>query len=397
MSRQFASRSGKEAMNKRREKILICGASIAGPCLAYWLVRAGFQPIVIERAKQLRDGGHNIDIHGAGRKIVERMNLLDAIKSHHTSERGMKMIDADGNTLVELAQDPENDRGLTKEIEILRGDLAKVFFDATKATTEYRFSVTVKKLVDRGSSVAVEFSDGTIEDFDLVISAEGVGSPTRKMVMDELVKIEYLGMWMGFFRIPKIASDGDWAEAYWSGEGTGLVIRPATEHSRGVLVAYKSDGSKFDYRSQQEQKETIREALKSAGGQSIRVAENLDYDDDLYLGPLSQVKAECWSKGRFALVGDAGYSPSIATGKGTTLAITGAYVLARELSKTDNIIDALKAYESILRPFAEECQKLPPGYSNFLHPSAETASWSGDMADIVSEEVFFAVPEYNFD
>lgn len=52
-------------MNNNNRKILISGASIAGPALAYWLNRYGFQPTIVEKAPALREGGYAIDIRGA--------------------------------------------------------------------------------------------------------------------------------------------------------------------------------------------------------------------------------------------------------------------------------------------------------------------------------------------
>ncbi len=50
--------------------ILISGAGIAGPTLAYWLKRYGFNPTVIERAPKRREGGYIIDFRGMGVEVV---------------------------------------------------------------------------------------------------------------------------------------------------------------------------------------------------------------------------------------------------------------------------------------------------------------------------------------
>jgi 2-polyprenyl-6-methoxyphenol hydroxylase-like FAD-dependent oxidoreductase len=383
-------------MAKRKEKILICGAGIAGPCLANLLNRVGFKTVVIEKAPHLRIGGQNIDIHGAGRKIVECMGLLNAIKAHHTSERGMRMVDSEGKTLAEFPQDPENDQALTKELEILRSDLAKVFYESTRAQTEYRFGISVKSVTEDGDYAQVEFSNGRIEEFDLVVSAEGVGSPTRKLLMDGLFEVTYMGAWMGFFRIPKISTDDEWAESYLRPGGPGLLVRPSTPDSRGVLISFKSDDSNLNYRPQDELRQMLRDYLRGGGWQCDRIINNLDYDDDLYLGPLVQIKAKQWSKSRFTLVGDAGYSPSVLTGRGTTLAITGAYILAGELSKTEDMPAALKSYESILRPFAETCQIVSPELLHFLDFKPDPGTDNSVMTDFAQKEEFFDLPIYGF-
>jgi len=64
--------------------VLISGASIAGPALASWLHRYGFEVTVIERAAELRPGGQNVDVRGAGREVARRMGLEDAIRAATT-------------------------------------------------------------------------------------------------------------------------------------------------------------------------------------------------------------------------------------------------------------------------------------------------------------------------
>jgi 2-polyprenyl-6-methoxyphenol hydroxylase-like FAD-dependent oxidoreductase len=381
-------------MERRREKILISGAGIAGAFLANLLNRVGFRTVVVEKAMQLRTGGQNVDIHGAGRLIVERMGFLDTIKSFHTTERGLRMVDSDGRTLKVFPQDTEKDEALTKELEILRSDLAKVFYQSSHLETEYRFGLTIQAQTEFDAGISVKFSDGKTEEFDLVVSAEGVGSPTRNQVMKGFFEKVYLGAWMGFFRIPKTSTDDEWAEAYMRKGGPGLMIRPSSDDSRGVLLSFKSDDGSFNYRTISEQKQIIRDYLKDGGWQCERVLANLDWDDDLYLGPLIQIKASQWSKGRFVLLGDAGYSPSVLTGRGTTLAITGAYVLAGELANTDKLHIALKAYEAKLKVFANACQYLPPEYLNYLDFDENTDKTVETPASFVLKEPYFELPNY---
>jgi len=50
----------------KRKSVLISGAGIAGPALAYWLWNRGFEPVLIERAAQFREGGYMIDFWGVG-------------------------------------------------------------------------------------------------------------------------------------------------------------------------------------------------------------------------------------------------------------------------------------------------------------------------------------------
>ena len=60
--------------------VLISGAGIAGPTLAYWLNVAGFEPTLIEKAPALRSGGYVIDFWGYGYDLAERMGLVSGIE-----------------------------------------------------------------------------------------------------------------------------------------------------------------------------------------------------------------------------------------------------------------------------------------------------------------------------
>jgi 2-polyprenyl-6-methoxyphenol hydroxylase-like FAD-dependent oxidoreductase len=61
-------------------RVLISGAGIAGPTLAYWLHEFGLTPTIVERAPTLRTGGYVIDFWGVGFDVAERMGLLPDIR-----------------------------------------------------------------------------------------------------------------------------------------------------------------------------------------------------------------------------------------------------------------------------------------------------------------------------
>ncbi len=95
--------------------VLISGASIAGPALAFWLKRHGFRPVVVERADALRRGGQNIDVRGAARTVARRMGIEDEIRAATTGEKGVRFVDGRGLTKVELPAGTSDSGGLTAE------------------------------------------------------------------------------------------------------------------------------------------------------------------------------------------------------------------------------------------------------------------------------------------
>lgn len=93
--------------------------------------------------------------------------------------------------------------------------------------------------------------------------------------------------------------------------------------------------------------------------------------DDFDLQKAAQVKLDKCTYSRVALLGDAGYCPSPFTAMGTSLAITGAYVLAGEiLQQRDNIPVGLQKYERELRPLVTKLQKLAPGEPWIMTPDS---------------------------
>jgi 2-polyprenyl-6-methoxyphenol hydroxylase-like FAD-dependent oxidoreductase len=351
---------------KESKKILISGASIAGPVLAYWLNRYGHQVTVVERSKVFRSGGQNVDIEGAGQEVITLMGLKDKIEAKNTREMGLEFMGDAGKPIARL---PKGAAGsLTTSYEILRGDLARILCDATQDDCDYRFGTTITALKQQDDDVSVTFNDGSTEKFDIVISAEGIGSTTRRLVMEDDIRFRYLGVYAAYFRIPRSPEDKDWAKVYHGKGGSFMLLRPVHENDTTVLVTFlrkQFDASDVDGVAQ---RKILRDALQGAGGPADRILANLDHDADFYLGPMSQVIGSAWSKGRFGLVGDAAYCPSAYTGQGTPLALVGAYILAGELNKQPTYQAAFESYEKLMRPYIASGRQVSPRTIRLLHP-----------------------------
>lgn len=350
-------------------KILICGGGIAGPACAYWLARYGYSVVIAERATAFRDGGQNVDIKGAGQQVIEKMGLVERIAAKNTQERGQKYLDARGKVIAVL---PKGAAGtLTSDFEILRGDFAQVLFDATRETCEYRFGASVARLEEFEDGMAVTFADGRVETFALVICAEGFSSTTRAMMLGEETRLRYLGAYMSFFKIPRRAEDDGWAWSVNGNDGTFLTLRPGNVRETTVLLTFLCDEDAYAGRDAAAHKALLAGALEGRGSVADRVRAELNTVRDIYFGPMSQVRASSWSRGRFVLLGDAAHCPTPFTGAGTALALVGAYILAGEIKRATNHAQAFAAYERIVRPYAETVQdQLTPGFVRVLHPKS---------------------------
>ena len=354
-----------------QRRVLISGASIAGPTLAFWMDRAGWDVTVIERAPELRAGGQNIDIRGAGREVARRMGVEEAIRARTTQEVGTRFIGVRGQTVASFPAGRDDTGGATAELEILRGELSRVLFDLTEDRVVFRFGTTIRSLDDRGTDIRVTFDDGTDELFDLVVVAEGMRSRTRRLVFPGIDPIVSKNMSTAYLTIPRTPDDTDWWRWYSAVGGRSVTLRP---DNLGTIRATLSYPTRGDERSETgdddsgDVRDALRERFADAGWQAPRVLREMTDADELYLDRVGQVHLDAWHRGRVALVGDAAYCASPLSGMGTTLSLVGAYVLAGELGRGTDVETALQRYEDVLRPFVERAQDLPPGTPRLANP-----------------------------
>ncbi|RYF12122.1 MAG: FAD-binding monooxygenase [Oxalobacteraceae bacterium] len=349
-------------------RILISGASVAGNTLAWWLAEYGFDVTVIERAPAFRDGGQNIDVRGTGREVLRRMGLEKSALDHGTGEEGTAWIDADGKVVAEFITDDLEGEGPTAEMEILRGDLARLLYEPVRERATFRFGATIERIENSADGANVMFADGRSEQYDLVVVAEGVGSTTRELVFRDENDPRWMDLTIAYFTIPRIADDDRTWRWYNTTGGRGISLRP-DQHgtTRAMLSIQQPPGGEQEW-DQDRQKVYLRERFTDAGWQASRVLEGMTTTDDFYFDVLRQVRLKRWSIGRVALTGDAAWCATPLAGIGATLAVTGAYVLASELNRTQDIATALAAYEEAMRPMVEDGQGVPKIAPKIMNP-----------------------------
>lgn len=344
---------------KKQRSILVTGASVAGPTLAYWLARQGMAVTVVERAPEFRDGGQTIDVRGAGKVVAQRMGLESAIRARSTHEDGIRFVDEQDRTRAEIGIGAFDGNGPVAELEILRGELARLLIEHGRSTVEYRFGDSIAALEDLPHGVKVRFAQGGEEMFDLVIAAEGVGSPTRKLVFGDEVRRRSFDLYTAYFTIPRAPGDGRQMRWFNAPGGLSVCVRPDNLGTSRALLSFQEAANGYEKLPPARQKTLLKEKFAGLKWETPRILAALDDAPDLYLDQISQVKMARWSKGRIALVGDAAYCASPISGMGTSLGMCGAYVLAGELGRHDDHAQAFAAYESIMRPYVGQAQDVP--------------------------------------
>ena len=362
-----------------RTRVLISGASIAGPALAHWLDRYGFKTTIVERAPELRTGGQNVDVRGAGREVTRRMGLEDDVRAATTGEVGTRFVGPTGGTVAEFPAGTSDSGGATAELEILRGDLARLLVghttgDGPGGGTTYRFGDRITGIREDDGGVVVSFEHAPDERFDLVVAADGIGSSTRRLVFGDEPTIRSLGLETSYATIPRTTTDDDWWRWYNAAGGRSITLRPDAHGTIRAAMSFVTDRAReragAERRTVDEQRARLREVFGDAGWEARRVLDGFDHADDLYFESVGQVHAPRWSSGRVVLLGDAAYCASPVSGMGTSLSLAGAYVLAGELASHRHHRDAFAGYERLMRPYVEQAQKLPPGVPRVANPTS---------------------------
>lgn len=345
----------------KSRSVLISGASIAGPALAYWLDRYGFEVTVVERAPTVRSGGYPIDVRGTAIDVVERMGVLSKLRSAHIDTRKLTFVGADGNPIASIA--PEDLAGGVngRHIELPRGGLTSVLYDLTREREiRYRFDDSIEALHDDGAGVDVRFRSGAKQRFDIVIGADGMHSNTRALVFGpEAPFNRYLGFCFNLFSLPNDLGLSHEAVVYAEPGRLAGVYAVGDSHTLQAFLNFATDEATFhSHADLDKQRRRTAEVFSHGSWEVPRLVAAMQRADDLFFDTVSQIHMPHWSCGRVALVGDAAHAPSFLSGQGSSLALVGAYVLAGELVAHADPVDAFASYERITRPFMEANQAL---------------------------------------
>lgn len=335
--------------------VLVCGASIAGPALAWWLHHHGFNPVLVEKAPAPRPGGHAIDIRGAALDVIRAMGVEDAIRASRTQMKGVSKLDKQGNEVWRSEEMTISGGSFTKEaIEIIREDLSRILVGAVPDTVETIYGDSVASLQEDADGIDVTFESGVKRRFDLVVGADGLASSMRKLVFGP--DSEYLlpfHMVLAPFSSPNVIGLEDWQITYDSGIDSCMIYTAPGNETLRVCFGFgvRMEDLPADRAGQIA---LVRERCAGMEWYVPALLDEMEAARDFYLGPMAQVKMDAWTRGRIALVGDAAYCPSPFTGQGTSLALVGAYELAWELAQSPaDHAGAFARYEAVMRPFVE--------------------------------------------
>jgi 2-polyprenyl-6-methoxyphenol hydroxylase-like FAD-dependent oxidoreductase len=347
-------------------KILVSGASIAGPTTAYWLRRHGFEVTVVEQAATLREGGSAVDFRGEQLEILRKMGVLPEIEALSTQMGDVTIVDRDGQFEAKVPA-----AVMSGEVEIPRGDLSRVLYEHTRDNVEYIFGDKITSLTEHAGGVDVTFAKSAPRTFDLVIGADGAHSGVRSLVFGPEQDFGTdLGYYVAYFTVPNHLGLDHEGQMY-SEPGIGaMVTSHLDQDTMGVAMYFASEPLTYDRHDVEQQKRILIDKFRDAGWEIPTILDGLARTDTLFFDSITQIRLDKWSKGRVALVGDAAWAGGPGSG-GTGLGMVGGYVLAGELATKSSYSEAFAAYEEVIRPTAKMGQNQAKQSGGFFAPGTE--------------------------
>ena len=357
-------------------RILISGAGVAGPTLAYWLARHGFTPTLVESAPHLRTGGYIIDFWGAGFEIANRMGLLPSLRPYAYAVREVRVVDDRGRTAASLPTQVFFSMARGQFLSIARGDLAACIYATLDGKVETLFGDRVVRLEQSDSGVEVGFASRPARHFDLVIGCDGLHSGIRQLAYGNESQFEkYLGFKVAAFEVHGYAHRDELV--YMMHTGIGRQVARFTMHdNRTMFLFIFEDEDPSLPATLPKQKLLLREQFGRMGWETPQILDALDQASDLYIDRVSQIHMgpapDSWSRGRVTLLGDAAFAVSLLAGQGTALSMIAAYILAGELRRAGgDHTRAFLEYQRRFGAFVLAKQKAAPRLAGFFAPRSQ--------------------------
>lgn len=352
-------------------RILISGAGVAGLSTAINLGADGHDVTLVERADHLRVNGSPIDIRGDALDVADKMGVLGQIRERRIdmSER-VQFVDSNGAVVAEPPRDLINDSA--DDTEIPREDLTNILYNHLGPSVELRFGESVAELDDDDRGVDVRFASGAVDRYDLVVGADGMHSAVRELTFGpEHQFLHHLGFYTALAALPEYTPAGRINPMYnYPGHLAGIATY--NDNALAVLM-FRSPWIDYDYHDLAAQKRILAEAY--AGHTEWRVPELVDAarrDPELYFDSVSQIHMPTWHRGQVVLVGDAAHCASPLSGRGTSLALTGAWFLGQALrDHPTDLGPALEQYEDDQRPHATRSQATAAPGGELLVPATQ--------------------------
>lgn len=352
-----------------KRTVLISGAGIAGLTLGYWLNTYGFDVTIIEISSSPRKGGSPIDIRADALQVAKSMGILEIIKNKQIHTEAISFVGKTGKVKV-VTRPPKGNKNKEPDIEIQREDLTGILYGLIKNDITFTFNDSIELLKQNDTGVEVTFKNGNKHRFDFVIGADGQHSAVRKIVFgteDEFTK--YLGMYVSVVEVQEKPGKINHTLLYNSpGKIAGISQYDAKTY---LFFAFHSPRLNYDYHNKEQQRKLLMNTYNNQRWLVPELLRFIQTSDNIYFDSVSQIRMSKWTKGRVSLIGDAAHCAAFLSGMGSSLAMTGARILAEELfSAADNYQAAFQQYENRHKPVVEKIHASVPFTAGMFIPKS---------------------------
>jgi 2-polyprenyl-6-methoxyphenol hydroxylase-like FAD-dependent oxidoreductase len=304
--------------------------------------------------------------------VLRRMGVLPAIEREETHMKATWYVNSAGKRLASMPDDL-----FAGDVEILRGDLSRILYDATKDRTEYIFGDSITAVQEDAGGVLVSFERSAPRRFDLVVGADGLHSNVRGLTFGpESRFVSEFGLYCAIYTVPNHLGLEYSGLAYGTPGRVVSVYSARNNTEAKAVFFFGSPPLTYDRHDVDQQRDILLKTFAGGGWETPTLLEGARQAPDFYFDSVSQVHVDSWSRGRTVLLGDAAYCPSPLSGMGTGLAVVGAYVLAGELAAAggDHQV-AYPRYEAAMREYAKGCQKVGQGVAKWMVPENRFMAW----------------------
>ncbi|KAB2381877.1 FAD-dependent monooxygenase [Actinomadura montaniterrae] len=367
-------------MTAENPTVLISGAGVGGPTLAYWLAARGFATTVVERSAGLRTSGNPVDVRGPAVTVAERMGVMDRLREAATDVTAMSFVNASGREVGRVDMRALARAAGSGEAEVTRTDLAKILYEASRDSAEFLFDDTITSMSQDDDGVDVTFENAAPRRFDLVIGADGQHSRTRRLAFGpESRFVGHAGLYVATMQWDGRAADQRDVVLH-NTPGRLVSVHPVHGRSLAAFIFRSPAIEGFDPRDVEQHKRIVIDAYSGGGWRLPELLDRVRTADDLWLDSVSRVRLDRWHNGRIALLGDAASSVSL-FGDGSTMAMAGAYTLAEELAATPaDHRAAFARYEAKHRTLVDPKQNNVSAAAALMVPRTRTAIAARNMA-----------------
>jgi 6-hydroxynicotinate 3-monooxygenase len=370
-------------INTRREivqkkpRIAVIGAGLGGAAITALMEQAGFNVHLYEQAPAFSRLGAGIHLGPNVMKVMRRIGIEDEL--NRTGSHPDYWYSRDWKTGEIIAQIPLGDYALShygsSYLTVHWGYFHALMIDAIDRKN-LSFNKRLEKVDDKGDVVHLYFTDGSMEEADIVIGADGVNSKIR----DHLLSAEppkYTG-YVGHRAVfPISAVQGfthDLCTKWWSDDRHMMVYFVTQKKDEIYYVTGVPEASWDLSRSWvPSSRDEMRAAFDGwhPGVQSlIEASENVTKWPLLERDPLP-----LWSRGRLVLLGDACHPMKPHMAQGAAMAIEDAAMLVRCFNEVgvDDHQTAFSLYEANRSTRASKVQLV--SHNNTWLRSNENPDW----------------------